>query len=97
MSAGAGKERRRLGVLPGQGDEAEHRRVGPRRLATQLAISPALTPAARELLDKKIADYEAKIRSTSRRKRRSRRRAEEFEEKYESLHHRDDQFGMARR
>jgi len=64
-------------------------------LATQMAISTALTPASRELLEKKIADYEAKIRSYEQQKDEIKRSAEEFEEKYESLHHREEQFGMA--
>lgn len=65
-------------------------------LALQMAINNgSMTPAARELVGKKIADYEAKIQTYDREKAEIKRSAEEFEETYEKLHLREEQFGMA--
>jgi len=64
-------------------------------LATQMAISTALTPASRELLEKKIADYEAKIQLYEKEKAEIRKTAEGYQAEYDRLNNRDDQFDMA--
>ncbi len=64
-------------------------------LAMQLAIGASMTPAAREVVEKKIADYEKKIQAYEQDKEEIKKSAEQFEEKYEGLHHREEQFGMA--
>jgi len=64
-------------------------------LVTQREISSSLTPEARTLVDKKIADYEAKIRLYEQEKGEIKRSAEGYQAEYERLNVRDDQFDMA--
>jgi hypothetical protein len=63
-------------------------------LVTQREISAALTPEARALVDKKIADYEAKIRLYEKEKAEIKKSAEGYQDDYERLNLRDDQFDM---
>src|SRR5262245_6448581 len=64
-------------------------------LVTQREISASLTPEARALVDKKIADYEAKIRVYEKEKAEIKKSAEGYQEEYERLNLHDDQFDMA--
>jgi len=64
-------------------------------LVTQREISPSLTLEARALVDKKIVDYEAKIRLYEQEKTEIRKSAEGYQAEYERLNVRDDQFDMA--
>lgn len=64
-------------------------------LVLQREISPSLTPEARALVDKKIADYEAKIRVYEKEKGEIKQSAEGFKAEYERLNLHDDQFDMA--
>jgi len=64
-------------------------------LVLQLAINASMTPSARETVETKIADYEKKIQGYEHDKEEIKKSAEEFEELYEGLHHREEQFGMA--
>jgi uncharacterized protein DUF4337 len=64
-------------------------------LITQREISTSLTPEARMLVDKKLADYEAKIRVYEQEKAEIKKSAEGFQAEYDRLNIRDDQFDMA--
>lgn len=65
-------------------------------LVTQREISGASLPAeARALIDKKVAEYEVKIRGYEREKNEIKASAEGFQATYERLNVRDDQFDMA--
>jgi len=64
-------------------------------LVLQREISPAMSPEARALVDKKIADYDAKIRLYEREKAEIKKTAEDAKTEYERLNLHDDQFDMA--
>lgn len=65
-------------------------------LVTQREISGAsLSSEARALIDKKVAEYEVKIRVYEREKNEIKASAEGFQATYERLNVRDDQFDMA--
>jgi hypothetical protein len=65
-------------------------------LILQREISGAqLSPEARALMDKKIADYDAKIRLYEQEKAEIKKKAEGFKEEYDRLNVHDDQFDMA--
>jgi hypothetical protein len=65
-------------------------------LVTQREISGAsLSAEARALIDKKVAEYEVKIRLYEREKGEIKQSAEGFQKEYERLNVRDDQFDMA--
>jgi hypothetical protein len=65
-------------------------------LVTQREISGAsLSAEARALIDKKVAEYEVKIRVYEREKNEIKASAEGFQATYERLNVRDDQFDMA--
>ena len=65
-------------------------------LVTQREISGAsMSAETRALVDKKVAEYEAKIRVYEREKGEIKQSAEGFQEEYERLNVRDDQFDMA--
>jgi hypothetical protein len=65
-------------------------------LVLQREISGAqLTPEARALVDKKIADYEAKIHLYEQEKAEIKKTAEGFQKEYDRLNLHDDQFDMA--
>jgi hypothetical protein len=64
-------------------------------LVTQREISSSLTPEARVIVDKKIADYEAKMRLYEQEKAEIKKSAESYQADYERLNKRDDQFDMA--
>ena len=64
-------------------------------LVLQREISPAMSPEARALVDKKIADYDAKIRLYEREKAEIKAKAEGFQQEYDRLNTHDDQFDMA--
>jgi len=65
-------------------------------LVTQREISgTSLSSEARALIDKKVAEYEVKIRVYEREKNEIKASAEGFQATYERLNVRDDQFDMA--
>jgi len=64
-------------------------------LILQREIAPSMTPEARGLVDKKIADYDAKIRLYEKEKGEIKASAEGFKQEYERLNLHDDQFDMA--
>ncbi len=64
-------------------------------LALQREITPSMSAEARALVDKKIADYEAKIRVYEKEKADIKKSAEDFKAEYERLNLHDDQFDMA--
>jgi hypothetical protein len=64
-------------------------------LILQREISPSMTPEARALVDKKIADYDAKIRAYEKEKGEIKASAEGFKQEYDRLNLHDDQFDMA--
>jgi hypothetical protein len=64
-------------------------------LILQREISGTLTPEARAHLDKKIADYEAKIQLYEKEKAEIKKSAEGYQAEYDRLNNRDDQFDMA--
>jgi len=64
-------------------------------LITQREISGTLTPEARALVDKKIAEHEAKIALYEKEKTDIKKSAEGFQQEYDRLNLHDDQFDMA--
>jgi hypothetical protein len=64
-------------------------------LVTQREISGTLTPEARALVDKKVAEYDAKITLYEKEKGDIKRSAEGFQQEYDRLNLHDDQFDMA--
>ncbi len=68
-------------------------------VASQLMIqrdtSSALTPEARAILDKRIADYQAEVKRYDQEKAEVKKQAEGYRKQYESLNVHDDQFDMA--
>jgi Domain of unknown function (DUF4337) len=64
-------------------------------LILQREISASLTPEARAHMDKKIADYEAKIHLYEQEKVEIKKTAEGYQAEYDRLNNRDDQFDMA--
>ena len=65
-------------------------------LVTQREISgSSMSAETRALVDKKIAEYEVKIRAYEQRRARSSSPREGFQKEYERLNVRDDQFDMA--
>ena len=64
-------------------------------LITQREISGTLTPEARALVDKKLADYDAKIALYEKEKADIKKSAEGFQQEYDRLNVHDDQFDMA--
>ena len=64
-------------------------------LVLQREISPSMSPEARALVDKKIADYEAKMRVYEKEKAEIKKSAEDYQKEYERLNVHDDQFDMA--
>ena len=64
-------------------------------LLTQREISPSMTPEARAVVDRKVADYEAKMRVYDQEKAEIKKSAEGYQAEYERLNVRDDQFDMA--
>jgi hypothetical protein len=63
-------------------------------LQREMAAS-SLSPEARALVDKKIADYDAKIRLYEQEKAEIKKTAEGFQKEYDRLNVHDDQFDMA--
>src|SRR5262249_37650775 len=64
-------------------------------LITQREIAGALTHEAHALIDKKVADYEAKIRLYEQEKAEIKKTAEGYQKEYDRLNTHDDQFDMA--
>jgi hypothetical protein len=64
-------------------------------LALQREMSGGLSPEARALVDKKLADYDSKIRLYEQEKADIKKKAEGFQEEYDRLNLHDDQFDMA--
>lgn len=65
-------------------------------LVLQREIAGAtLSPEARALIDKKLADYDAKIQTYEKEKTEIKESAEGFKKEYERLNLHDDQFDMA--
>ena len=64
-------------------------------LMLQREIASSLTPEARAHMDKRIADYDAKIKSYEQEKADIKKTAEGYQAEYDRLNNRDDQFDMA--
>jgi hypothetical protein len=64
-------------------------------LVLQREISGTLTPEAQAKLDKKIAEYEVKIKTYDKEKAEIKKSAEGYQAEYDRLNDRDDQFDMA--
>jgi hypothetical protein len=64
-------------------------------LRVQRDVTPGLTAEGRALLDRKIAEYEAKVNGYESDKAELKRTAEGFQKQYEELNVHDDQFDMA--
>ena len=64
-------------------------------LTTQREISGTLSPEARALVDRKLADYDAKIRLYEQEKGEIKKSAEGYQAEYDRLNVHDDQFDMA--
>ena len=81
-----------------KGTKAAHRPARARDgLLTQREISPSMTPEARAVVDRKVADYEAKMRVYDQGKAEIKKSAEGYQAEYERLNVRDDQFAAWRR
>src|SRR4051812_43535034 len=65
------------------------------QLRLQRELNPGLLPEARALIDRKIADYEAKGRLYEEEKAEIKRKAEGLQREYDRLNLHDDQFDMA--
>jgi Domain of unknown function (DUF4337) len=65
------------------------------QLETQREVTPGLTPEARALLDRKIADYRAKAQAWEKEKVEIKDQAERYQKQYDELNFHDDQFDMA--
>src|SRR5262245_30071610 len=64
-------------------------------LRIQRDLAPSMTPEARALLERKIAEYGEKIRHYEEEKAEIKRSAEGFQKEYDRLNMHDDQFDMA--
>jgi Domain of unknown function (DUF4337) len=64
-------------------------------LVLQRELSPSMSAEARALVDKKIADYDAKIHLYEQEKAEIKKTAEGFQKEYDRLNMHDDQFDMA--
>jgi len=56
---------------------------------------PSMTPEARALVDKKLADYDTKIRLYEQEKAEIKKTAEGYQKEYDRLNTHDDQFDMS--
>jgi len=56
---------------------------------------PSMTPEARALVDKKLADYDTKIRIYEQEKAEIKKTAEGYQKEYDRLNTHDDQFDMS--
>src|SRR5580692_1957507 len=65
------------------------------QLEIQREVSPGLAPETRALLDKKIADYRAKVHVYEKEKADIKAQAEGFQKEYDALNFHDDQFDLA--
>jgi hypothetical protein len=65
------------------------------QVTIQRDTMPNLTPDAKALLDRKIADYTAKSKQYEAEKAKIKQTAEDFQRDYDRLNYRDDQFDMA--
>src|SRR5262245_57206899 len=64
-------------------------------LVTQRELSGSLSPEARALVDKKIAEYDVKIRVYEQEKAEIKKSAVGYQQEYDRLNVHDDQFDMA--
>jgi hypothetical protein len=64
-------------------------------LTLERAITPTLTPEARGLLDAKIAEYAGHIKVYENEKKEIKAKAEGYQQEYDRLNMRDDQFDLA--
>ncbi|HVZ87477.1 MAG TPA: DUF4337 domain-containing protein [Polyangia bacterium] len=64
-------------------------------LRLQRELAPDLKPAAQDLMDRTLVQYEQKIAHYEAEKEEIKRKAEDYEAEYEHLESRDDQFDMA--
>jgi hypothetical protein len=64
-------------------------------LRIQRDLAPPATPEARTELDRKLAEYEAKVRHYGQEKAEIKLQAEGFEHEYDRLNLHDDQFDMS--
>jgi hypothetical protein len=65
------------------------------QVTIQRDTMPNLSPDAKALLDRKIADYAAKAKQYDAEKAKIKQSAEDFQRDYDRLNFRDDQFDMA--
>lgn len=65
------------------------------QLEMQREIAQSLTPDARALIDRRIADYRAKVKQYDAEKTEIKAQAEGFQKQYDELNFHDDQFDMA--
>jgi Domain of unknown function (DUF4337) len=65
------------------------------QLTIQRELGGALTPAAHELLDRKIAEYQAAAQRYDKEKETIKTQAEDYQKEYDRLNIHDDQFDMA--
>jgi hypothetical protein len=64
-------------------------------LRIQRDLAPPTTPAGRELVERKIAEYTAQIQHYEQEKAEIKRNAEGFQKEYDRLNNHDDQFDMS--
>jgi hypothetical protein len=65
------------------------------QITIQRDTTPGLSADARTMLDRKLAEYTAKVRQYDVEKLKVKQAAEDFQHDYEKLNFRDDQFDMA--
>ncbi len=65
------------------------------QLTVERDVTPSLSPEGRALIDRKIADYTAKVKQYEADKAEIKRTAEGYQKQYDALNLHDDQFDMA--
>jgi hypothetical protein len=64
------------------------------QLTLERDISPGISPAAHETLDRKIADYASRVKRYDAEKAEIKKKAEQLQRDYDALNIHDDQFDM---
>jgi DNA repair ATPase RecN len=65
------------------------------QMSLQLETTPSLSPAARALIEPRLAEYRARVKRYEAEKAEIKAKAEELQREYDRLNVRDDQFDMA--
>jgi hypothetical protein len=65
------------------------------QLMAQRDVNPGATPEVRAMIDKRIAEYQAKAKQYEHEKAEIKKQAEDYTKKYDELNVHDDQFDMA--